>query len=161
MSAMQRRKGRKYEQEIARQLRAAFPAADVRRTSQADRAANSDVIVTGAPVLERLWLELQDARNPTPLAKLAQAERDIEAAAPLAAMKMRGTLRMPVVIWHRMGERSHQVTTRLWVLDHLRCLGRVGDRTVVSLALPEFIAHLEDAVAAAREAQRVDDEGEP
>jgi hypothetical protein len=117
MGAMQRRKGKVYEREVARILRAEFPAADVRRTSQADRAGNSDVIVTGAPLLEQLWLELNDARDPDPLAKLQQAERDIGLARPSSGGV---ALRLPVVIWHRIRERSHQVTTRLWVLDVLR-----------------------------------------
>ena len=117
MGAMQRRKGKVYEREVARILRGAFPAADVRRTSQADRAGNSDVIVTGSPLFEQLWLELNDARDPNPLAKLQQAEHDIELARP-----SRGgvALRLPIVIWHRIRERSHQVTTRLWVLDAIR-----------------------------------------
>lgn len=147
MSAMQRRKGRRFEQQIARELRAVFPAAEVRRTSQADRAANSDVVITGDPKLERLWLELQDACDPTPLAKLAQAERDCERAGP-PARDPAWLSRWPVVIWHRIRERTHQVTTRLWVLDVLRFDGvqdAIGDRrisTVVTLDLEQFIALL-------------------
>ena len=115
MGAMQREKGKRFERDIAARLREVFPAADVRRSSQADRAANSDVVVTGDPLLERLWLELQDARDPTPLAKLQQAERDIAVARRTGV-----NLRMPVVIWHRIRERASQVTTRLWVLDEIR-----------------------------------------
>jgi Holliday junction resolvase len=153
MGAMQRRKGKVYEREVARILRAEFPTADVRRTSQADRAGNSDVIVTGAPLLEQLWLELNDARDPNPLVKLQQAEHDIELARP-----SRGgvAIRLPVVIWHRIRERSHQVTTRLWVLDAIRgCphgafeeLAKHGpldvdlDEAAVTLDLCEFIAIL-------------------
>lgn len=140
MSAMSTRKGKVYERLIASKLRARFGSdtVDIRRTSQADRAANSDVIATGHPVLERLWLEIQDARKPTPDAKLLQAERDI------AGHEERGgsTYRLPVVIWHRLGERTHQVTTRLWVLDDLRRLGSTdcwhGD-TTCTLDLVEFI----------------------
>ncbi len=112
---MQREKGKRFERHIAARLREVFPGSDVRRSSQADRAANSDVVITGEPLLERLWLELQDARDPTPLAKLQQAERDIELARRAAA-----NVRLPVVIWHRIHERASQVTTRLWVLDELR-----------------------------------------
>lgn len=141
MSGMSTNKGKIYERAIARMLRAAWPGADVRRTSQADRAGNSDVIATGAPALERLWLELNDARDPRPLAKLQQAERDIEAAATPG--RVGAALRWPVVIWHRLGERSHQVTTRLWVLDELRsrmgAIGDYSDRAVVTLDLDAFI----------------------
>lgn len=144
MSAMQRYKGRAYEQQIARQLRAAFPAAEVRRSSQADRAGNSDVVVTGSAVLGRLWLELQDARRPTPGAKLTQAERDIARGSPVG--------RLPVVIWHRIREQGHQVTTRLWVLDVLRFgLERSSHvpfaDEVVTLDLEEFIGLLLDLEA--------------
>jgi hypothetical protein len=112
---MQREKGKRFERDIAARLREVFPAADVRRSSQADRAANSDVVITGEPLLERLWLELQDARDPTPLVKLQQAERDIELVRRTSV-----NLRLPVVIWHRIHERASQVTTRLWVLDEIR-----------------------------------------
>jgi len=140
MGAMQRRKGKEYERAVALILRSAFPAADVRRTSQADRAGNSDVIVTGSPLLEQLWLELNDARAPNPLAKLEQAERDIELAAPSNRIR-----RLPVVIWHRIRERSHQVTTRLWVLDSLRAVPPApcdGAAVVVTMELQEFIGLL-------------------
>lgn len=137
MSAMQREKGKAYERAIARVLRDVFPAATVRRNSQADRAANSDVVITGSPLLERLWLELHDARQPVPLAKLEQAERDI-----VESEKRGGDGgRLPVVIWHRIRERCHNVTTRLWVLDELRW-GDVSapDDQVVTLDLGAFLA---------------------
>jgi hypothetical protein len=148
MSAMQREKGKAYERAIARVLREVFPAADVRRSSQADRAANSDVVITGDPLLERLWLELQDARTPTPAAKLRQAERDIE-----LALRASGRLdRLPVVIWHRIRERSHQVTTRLWVVDELRGMSAGGRAAVVTLDLQAFIELVSRGAAPARKA---------
>lgn len=113
MGKISRTKGRSFEQAIARKLRERWPDMDVRRSSQAERAYNSDVFVTGHPVLESLWLELQDARNPTPAAKIVQAERDIDAGGLIAT-------RAPVVVWHRLGERVVHVTTRLWVLDKMR-----------------------------------------
>jgi hypothetical protein len=137
MSKMQREKGKAYERAIARVLRAVFPAATVRRSSQADRAANSDVVITGDARLERLWLELQDARAPTPEAKLRQAERDLNELARRATDRID---RLPVVIWHRIRERSHQVTTRLWVVDELRGVSAIGGRAVVvTLDLRAFI----------------------
>jgi hypothetical protein len=108
MPMMQRRKGKVFEREIASTLRAVFPLATVHRSSQADRAYHPDVVVDGnAPLLARcLWLELQDARAPTPLDKLAQAERDCE--------RLSQTLfRIPVVVWHKYRERSVQATLRL------------------------------------------------
>jgi hypothetical protein len=135
MSAMQREKGKAYERAIARVLREVFPAADVRRSSQADRAANSDVVITGSPLFERLWLELHDARDPIPLAKLQQAERDIE----LARRASDRLNRLPVVIWHRIRERSHQVTTRLWVVDELRGVSAHSRTAVVTLDLQAFL----------------------
>lgn len=152
MSAMQREKGKAYERAIARVLRETFPAATVRRSSQADRAANSDVVVTGSPLFERLWLELHDARHPNPLAKLQQAERDIELARPARDDAMH---RLPVVIWHRIHERSHQVTTRLWVVDELRGVSARSRAAVVTLDLQAFIELVRGsgaALAPAREA---------
>jgi hypothetical protein len=63
------------------------------------------VIEGNAPMLaKRLWLELQDARQPTPLDKLAQAERDC---------RLVDVFRIPVVVWHKYRERSLSVTLRL------------------------------------------------
>lgn len=149
MSRMQREKGKRYERDIARVLRAAFAGADVHRSSQADRARNSDVVATGHPVLECLWLELQDARHPTPVAKLEQAERDIAA---------RRAGRLPVVIWHRIRERASQVTTRLSVIDELRGLSwrlaMPSERLiVVTLDLTEFVRILRAAIRRADDAK--------
>jgi hypothetical protein len=145
---MQREKGKRFERDIAARLREVFPAADVRRSSQADRAANSDVVITGEPLLERLWLELQDARDPTPLVKLQQAERDILEQARVTH-GMSDCTRLPVVIWHRIRERTNQVTTRLWVLDELRDFApwpqsrsAATPDTAVTLDLGAFIAIL-------------------
>jgi hypothetical protein len=143
VGALSCRRGKVYEREIARQLRAAFPAVDIRRTSQADRAGNSDVVATGSPVLERMWLELNDARAPRPLAKLAQAERDVLQS---QRVRLAPEPRMPVVIWHRIHERAHQVTTRLWVLDELRGGSRISqDEVIVTLDLAAFVAVLQAA----------------
>lgn len=119
MGLMQRNKGKRFERHIANMLRNHWPHAVIRRASQAERADNPDVFIEGGPdVLARLWLELTDARAPHPLAKLEQAERDIEQwlrRRPMALVN-----RIPVVVWHRLGERTSYVTTRLWVLDDLR-----------------------------------------
>jgi hypothetical protein len=136
---MQRRKGRSYEQRIANVMREQWPGIEVRRSSQADRAHQSDVFVAvGPPKLMRLWLELQDARKPTPEAKLAQAERDISESSDRS--------RLPVVVWHRMGERSSYVTTRLWVLDEVRAEMHAHRHEVVTMPLEQFFDVLSGGV---------------
>lgn len=144
MGLMQREKGKRFERDIADRLRKRWPEAIVRRASQAERADNPDVFAQGHPVLERLWLELQDARQPTPLAKLAQAERD---AAAWVGARGRG-VRWPVVVWHRLGERTTWVTLRLAVLlDLVAPLPDVQDERshAVQLDLEAFLSILDDA----------------
>ena len=115
MGLMQRRKGRAFEQRIATILRAHFPDAVVRRASQADRAHQSDVYVSGGPaLLSQLWLEANDARIPQPMRKLVQSERDA------AAQTSTPWSRYPVVVWHKLSERRIWATTRLWTLDAIR-----------------------------------------
>lgn len=114
---MQRTKGKVFERRIAAILRERWPGVEIRRSSQAERAYEPDVFARGHAVLERLWLELQDARVPTPLKKLEQAERDIAVLSPAHTPKDH---RIPVVVWHRIREREVNVTTRLWVLDWVR-----------------------------------------
>ncbi len=142
MGLMQRRKGRAFEQAIARQLRARWPEALVRRASQAERADNPDVFCEGGPrVLARLWLELQDARQPTPAKKIEQAENDAMRWQAHGHRALQPT-RLPVVIWHRLAERSIQVTTRMWVLLDLvepREGAMRSHQEVVTLELGEFL----------------------
>lgn len=108
MGLISRRKGRAFEQRIAREFRQRWPEALVRRASQAERADNPDVFIEGgAPLLSSLWLEMHDARNPIVVKKLAQAERDVrDLHVPRSCV--------PIVIWHKLGERSIQVTMRSW-----------------------------------------------
>lgn len=118
MGKMQREKGKRFERQIAAELRAIWPDAVVRRASQAERADNPDVFVEGGPpLLGRLWLELQDAAQPTPALKLAQADgdrREWERKRPDAPG------RLPVVVWHKLGSRVINVSLRLWALDEIR-----------------------------------------
>lgn len=96
---MSRRKGRRYEQQVCRLLRAAFPGREVHRASQAERAREPDVSVAGVPI----WFELEDARDPSPGDKMRQAVRDCA-----------GTRwPTPVVVWHLTGARRSQATMRL------------------------------------------------
>lgn len=135
MGLMQRQKGKRFEREIAARLRQLWPDAVTRRASQAERADNPDVFVEGGPpLLSMLWLELQDARDPTPTAKLEQAERDVSlwqqhrlaGDSPIREWK-----RYPVVVWHRLGGRTVYVTTRLWVA------------TTLAMEAPTLIPNLE------------------
>lgn len=129
-------RGKHYERWIAARWRKLWPDAIVRRSSQAERADNADLIVEGGPpALSSLWLELNDASQPAPLTKLAQAERDVVAWwAP-----RRTEQRLPIVIWHRIGGRRHQATMRLHVLDVLRGLPpRAPDDAVVTLDLEDL-----------------------
>jgi hypothetical protein len=110
MSRMQREKGKRFERRIADDLRRALPSATIRRSLQAHRAYEPDVVIEGdAPELvKRLWLELTDGRAPQPLEKLAQAERDAQ-----------GKGRLEVVVWHRLGERSVWASMRFETLAML------------------------------------------
>jgi hypothetical protein len=118
MGLLSRVKGRTYERKIAALFRSHWPDATVRRSSQAERAYQSDVFVEGGPsVLRRLWLELTDARKPNVLLKLGQAETD---ATAWNTRNVDEPVRWPVVIWHVTGERNAQVTMPMWVLDAIR-----------------------------------------
>lgn len=145
MGLMSRVKGKRYEQKIAALFRAHWPEAVVRRASQAERADNPDVMVEGPGVLERLWLELQDARSPTPLLKLGQAESDAFAWATAITGRPR---RWPVVVWHRTGARDANATMPLWVVDEIR---GVQERTfraeTVTMDLRDFVGLLKGATA--------------
>ncbi len=147
MGLMQREKGKRFERQIADVLRKRFPWALVRRGSQAERADMPDVFIARgegpAGVLQRLWLECQDARKPTPFTKLEQAERDVQAL----------TIRAyPIAVWHRLGERTSHATMRLGTLRYL-----LGDQAAmyssharseyVTLTLDGLLSILEGAIA--------------
>jgi hypothetical protein len=138
MGLMQRQKGKRFERAIATALRVRFPNAVVRRASQADRAHQSDVYISGGPLLlSRLWLECQDARVPTPLVKLNQAERDVDSG--IMHWDVRQS-RLPVVIWHKLGAREIHATMRLGTLDVIRGKEYDGGSIVVTMTLAELLA---------------------
>jgi hypothetical protein len=97
---MQREKGKAYERHVARMIRERVPAIASRthRAIQSRGPDASDVIAPG------LWVECQDARDVTPLAKLEQAERDAGKA---------GSADLRVAVTHVLRARSSQVTLRL------------------------------------------------
>lgn len=139
MGKMSRTKGCVFERKIARVFRAAWPDTVVRRASQAERAHNPDVFIESGPTwLRHLWLELQDARQPNPLAKLEQAERDVD-----AKREPEGVRRIPVVIWHRIHEKTVHATLRASMLDVIR--GNPWgdfDSTPLTLTLDDLITIL-------------------
>jgi hypothetical protein len=145
MGLMQREKGKRFERDIAARIRERF-GCDVRRASQAERADNPDVFVPHgvAPFkLTRLWLECQDAKNPTPTKKLEQAERDVEA---WTSKRESYVPRWPVVIWHQLGDRTSYATMRINTL--LDIVQPVPDaeselRQVVTVELEQFFEMLE------------------
>lgn len=142
MSKLSRTKGKVFERQVARQLGKLWPGATVHRSSQADRAYHADVVIEGdAPMLAlRLWLELNDARDPQPLKKLAQAERDIAAI----HWFKRPHSALPVVVWHRLAERTVWATMRASTLCVL--LRAAPDQTTLNEALVAMALTLEEEV---------------
>lgn len=135
-------KGKTYERRIANVLRAKWPGIEVRRSSQADRAVQSDIYVAnGNEKLERIWWELTDARKPDPIDKLEQAERDSRFSSRFGAIS-----RLPVVVWHRIGERCSYATTRLWVLDAVRGVTSAVRSEAVTMPLEQFLDVLSGGV---------------
>jgi hypothetical protein len=141
-----RTKGRAFEQLVANQYRERWPEATVRRSLQAHRPYEPDVVVEhpagGSP--SRLWTECQHADAPQPLLKLAQAERDILAAEKAGRGEpVPGCLWLPVVVWRKSGSSTVYATCRLGVL---MCLtGNVGVATlrpslVVTVAFADLVA---------------------
>lgn len=90
----------------------------IRRSSQAERAYEADLIIEGPPQVPRflvdLWVECQHANMPDPASKLAQAKRD----AGLASVRTH-RVRTPVVVWRRTGERSLWLSTEYHYLCEL------------------------------------------
>lgn len=102
-----RTKGANFERLIARMLREKFPAAEVFRSQQADRAHDPDIVIRGTGTfLDRSWPELTCGKAVTwglVQRKMSQAVRDIERAS---------SKRAPIVIWRRQGERNIFATFR-------------------------------------------------
>ena len=68
MGAMERRKGRAYEQELARRFREVMPGADVRRGLQGRDGADAADVETPC-----FWIEAKRGRKPNVRAALKQA----------------------------------------------------------------------------------------
>jgi len=146
MGKLSRTKGKVFERKIAGAIRTIWPGALVRRSSQAERAYNSDVFVQGGPpLLSTLWLEIHDARNPIVLKKLFQAERDVVSLPRGYEQSF-----VPVVIWHKLGERSIQVTMRSWAFAWLAYDESFPDsQFVVTMDFRSFLRMVDSAIARA------------
>lgn len=135
-----RRKGRAFEQRIARLIRSRFPGVEVHRSSQADRAYDADLVCTGHPALERCWLELTDGRAPDVRGKLEQAERDVRERFVLVPDGQ--PPRLPVVVHHRLGERTTYASMRLRTLGVVTGLlsdDEGGREQLVTMSLEDFL----------------------
>jgi len=137
MGLMQRQKGKTFERLVAARLRKRFPtyAEEIKRSIQSRGAVNegSDVQFPG------LWIECQDARDPTPRAKLAQAERD-----NIATNKVSFSDVIPVAVTHKLRARTIQVSM---TLGHLNTFAdcNLGERpwTFVTIDFDDWLDLLE------------------
>jgi len=109
MAKLSRTKGHNHERAVAAAYRARWPHLTVRRSQQADKAYEPDVVVEGVP----LWTECCVGAKPDPLAKLAQAERDVS--------RFTETM-LPVVVWRRSGTQTTYATMRHDTLLRTTCL---------------------------------------
>lgn len=102
-----RNKGKSFELVVRDHIRRGAPGLEtltVRRSSQAERAWDADLIIEGSGIPEwmlELWVECEHANDPDPRKKFAQASRD----ASLASARS-GRSRTPVVIWRKTASRS-------------------------------------------------------
>jgi hypothetical protein len=153
---LSRRKGRKFEQVTAtafRELLAGRPQVAVRRSLQAHKPYEPDIVIEGAdvpPIIAALWLECNDATNPNPLAKLIQAERDSSAA--IKAGKRTKFYAIPVVVWHKLGEHGIQATMRARALYYLVGVIHLGEAVrasdvLVTMDFQDFVKLLAATLA--------------
>lgn len=144
MGKKSREKGAVFERLIVRVMTKAL-GAQARRTQQAHRPFEPDVGVEGPELpdwLTGLWVECQHANAARPAKKLAQAERDAQAAQARAG----GALRLPVVVWRQTGERSIWATLRVGTLDRLRgarklrAEAELGDEILATVDLDDLLS---------------------
>ena len=121
----------------------------IRRSSQAERAWDADLIIEGPPPVPQwlldIWVECEHANDPNPAAKMVQAKRD--AGAATLRLKRQRT---PVVVWRRTGERTIWLSTELQFMLELLHAGNDlppvpghGTGLLVTCRLGEFL----DAIA--------------
>jgi hypothetical protein len=142
MGKLSRRKGKTFEQHVATAYRLLWPDAEVRRSLQAHKPYEPDVVVVHPrlPWVTALWTECQHAKESTPKLKLQQAERDVEEWRKRQTEKHHA--RLPIVVWKTHGSGTVQLTTRLWVLVQMTTK---PDR-FPPLLLPHLVDGAEDTV---------------
>lgn len=133
-----RRKGGDFERKVARLIRKKYPTATTRRSEQAARAYEPDVVIEGdAPfAARRLWLELEDSRKPSPRTKMQQARRDIS-----QAYKFTAPDRAPAVVWHPYRKRTIYVTI---ALSDAASFGGMAGKYSSDVYDPDITMSLED-----------------
>lgn len=105
----------------------------IRRSSQAERAWDADLIIEASNAPEwllGLWIECEHANAPDPAVKMVQAIRDAA-----IATKRSGRQRTPVVVWRRTGERT------LWISTYASWLNELLDDQLSAGALSETRGH--------------------
>ena len=148
MGLLSRNKGKSFEREIGQRFRTALtpclPTLTVRRSSQAERAYEADLIIEGPDVpafITTLWVECQHAKRAhiDPPGKHRQAVRD---SAEFAARTR--VVRTPVVCWRANGERTVWLTATMGDLASLLALPRpdVGADILATVALDAALGAL-------------------
>jgi hypothetical protein len=118
MGLKSRRKGKSFELVVRSRVQDYFPTITVRRSSQAERAYEADLILEGPtcpPWLSQLWIECEHANQVNALAKLEQGEHD----AFEWAKRMGTNSRLPIACTRETGRRVINATTRLVTLTQL------------------------------------------
>lgn len=143
-----RNKGKAFELVVRDQIRASLPHVTnltVRRSLQAERAWDADLIVEGDSNLPAwllsLWLECEHANDPDPRVKLEQARRDV--ARFTARM---GRSRLPLVVWRKTRARSVYASTDVTTLFTLTGrdfpAGTPGSGALVTMLLADLLSLL-------------------
>jgi len=135
-----RRKGKAFELVVRDVVYDQLPGltVTVRRSSQAERAYDADVVVEGPALphwLHALWIECNHAEAPNPLKKLDQAERDAE-----AFVQRTGRARSPVVVWRKNREQTIWATWRLGTFG--LGLEKGWPNMIVTCPWQELLSHL-------------------
>lgn len=149
MGLRSRTKGKVFETTVRHafeRLGAVLPELVVRRSSQAERAHEADLIIEGPGVpdwLSGLWVECQHANNTDPAAKYEQAVHDSQ----IYVRKM-ARWRTPMVCWRKTATRTIWATAGL--ADLVALTGGdlngspefPGGRMLVTAPLDEVLAAL-------------------
>jgi hypothetical protein len=141
-----RRKGKSFELVVRDRILLAFrekcPGLIIRRSSQAERAHEADLIIEGpgCPArLSMLWVECEHAKAPDPRVKWAQACRDSAEYTRKMAVE-----RYPLVCWRKNGERTLWATAALDSLSMIlnNRLPYAGGSLLVTLRLDDLLSSM-------------------